>query len=267
MKKTPKSHIFDDEQSNKVAGDRDFVANFFEKQADSYSSHFDPNVRSGAGVLFQLRRRLAVELSSENEARTLLDIATGTGEISYAIATSHNFEEIHLNDISPAMLKSCQRTFNGLLKPTKIFWTNEDAFELLPKSGADQFDIILCLGVVAHTGRLPEILKKSFNCLRGGGVLVLQSSLAEHPGARITALFARSPFRRTRYKVSAYTKKEIVTAAYEAGFEIEEIRRYGLCVPFGDRLLGKMNHWLEANYADKLTGSGGDALFKLRKPR
>ena len=64
MKKTSKSHIFDDEQSNEAAGDRDFVTNFFEKQTESYSAQFDPNVRSGAAVLFQLRRRLAVEMSS-----------------------------------------------------------------------------------------------------------------------------------------------------------------------------------------------------------
>ena len=98
-------------------------------------------------------------------------------------------------------------------KPTKIFWTNEDAFELLPRAGADRFDLILCFGVIAHTGRLTELLTKSFSCLRPGGALILQSSVTEHPGAWIMALVARSPCRRTRYKVSAYTKNEILAAA------------------------------------------------------
>src|SRR5262249_19789938 len=159
----------------------------------SYSSQFNTNVHSGAAVLFQLRRRLAVRLSSADEPRTFLDIATGTGEISYAIASSYRFEELHLNDISPAMLSSCQRLFNGSPPYTKISWTNEDAFELLPRVGDNRFDLILCLGVIAHTGRLLELLSKVFSCLRSGGVLLLQSSVTEHPGSWITALFARSP--------------------------------------------------------------------------
>jgi ubiquinone/menaquinone biosynthesis C-methylase UbiE len=267
MTKAPKFPFSDEKQSDNGASHRDFVTKYFEKQAESYSSLFDPNVHCGAAVLFQLRRRLAVELSSGDEPRKFLDVATGTGEISYAIASSYRFEELHLNDISLAMLRSCQRVFNGALRPARISWTNEDAFELLLRSGSNRFDLILCLGVIAHTGRLSELLTKSFNCLRCGGVLVLQSSLTEHPGAWITALFARSPLRRTRYKGSAYSKKEILIAADKAGFGVEEVRRYGLCIPFGDRLLGKINYWLETKYAERLNERGGEALFKLRKPR
>jgi len=267
MKKAHESPFFDNKQSDDVARDRDFVTEFFEKQTESYSSQFDPNVRSGAAVLFQLRRRLAVEMSSGDEPRAFLDVATGTGEISHAIASSYTFERIHLNDISPGMLKSCQRAFNGALRPDRISWTNEDAFELLPRAGANRFDLIMCLGVIAHTGRLSELLTKSFDCLRRGGALILQSSVTEHPGAWITSLFARSPLRRTPYKVSAYSKEEILIAAYKAGFELAELRRYGLCMPFGDRLLGRINYFLEATYAERLTQSGGEALFKLRKPK
>jgi ubiquinone/menaquinone biosynthesis C-methylase UbiE len=267
MEKTPKPPFVDDKKLDNAPSDLDLVRTYFEKQAGSYSSQFDSKVHSGAAVLFQLRRRLAVELSSGDESRRFLDIATGTGEISYAIASSFKFEELHFNDISMSMLSACQRAFNGVQSPAKISWTNEDAFELLPRVGANRFDLVLCLGVIAHTGRLSELLAKSFSCLRGGGVLILQSSLKEHPGAWITARFARSPLRRTRYKIHAYSKEEILTAAHKAGFKLEEVRRYGCCVPFGDRLLGKMNYWLEAKYAERLTERGGDALFKLRKPR
>jgi ubiquinone/menaquinone biosynthesis C-methylase UbiE len=267
MKQNPKSPVSDDSRPDNVAANRDLVTNFFERQADSYSSLFDQNVKSGAVTLFQLRRRLTVELSLENEPRTFLDIATGTGEISYAVASSYRFEEVHLNDISPAMLRSCQRAFDKELQSARISCTNEDAFELLPKAGANRFDLILCLGVIAHTGRLSELLMKSFCSLRRGGIFILQSSLTEHPGAWITALFARSPLRRTRYKGTAYSKREILAAASKAGFELEEVRRYGLCLPFGDRLFGKINCWLETKYADRLTERGGEAIFKLRKPR
>jgi len=255
-----------DKQSGEVTANQKLVTKFFGQQAESYSAFFDSNTRSGAAVLFQLRRRLAVELLSGEKPRVLLDIATGTGEITYAIASLFEFDDLLLNDISPEMLRSCQRLFNERLPVGNITWTNEDAFELLTKEGADRFDVILCLGLIAHTGRLPELLAQVFTCLRRGGVLVLQTSLTDHPGGWITALYARSQFRRMPYKISPFSKDEILAAAATAGFEFAEMRRYGLCLPFGDRILGQINHRLEAAYAETLSKRGGEALFKFRKP-
>ena len=142
---------FRSEQSD---SDRNEVTRFFDAQANTYSSFFDPNVRSGAVVLFSLRRRIAIELSSGHERGTVIDIATGTGEISYAIASSSSFREIHLNDLSQAMLACCRKAFAELRDPSRITWSNEEAFELLQEFGGDRFDLILCLGMIAHTGRL-----------------------------------------------------------------------------------------------------------------
>lgn len=227
---------------------------------------FDSNRHSGTAVLFKLRCRLVVELLSGEEPHALLDIATGSGEITYATAASFEFDDLLLNDISPKMLRLAQRAFNDRLPVGNITWTNEDGFELLTKAGADRFDVILGLGLIAHTGRLPELLARVFTCLRRGGVLVLQSSLTDHPGAWVTALYARSPFRRVPYKVTTFSKNEILAAAATAGFELAEMRRYGLCLPFGDRILGQINHRLEEAYAETLSERGGEALFKLRKP-
>ncbi len=253
-------------QPVEVAANQRCVREFFEQQAESYSAFFDSETLSGAAVLFQLRRRLTIELLSGEKPRALLDIATGTGEITYAVAATFEFDDLLLNDISPGMVRSCQRVFNARSLAGNITWTNEDAFELLARQPPDRFDIILCLGLIAHTGRLQELLADIFTCLRPGGVLIVQSSLTDHLGVWITTLYARSPFRRMRHKVRAFSREEIVGAAAAAGFEFAEMRRYGFCLPFGDRILGRLNHRLEAAYAERLRKRGGDALFKFRRP-
>jgi hypothetical protein len=77
MKPTAKSAMVDTKQSDDVAGDRDLVTVYFEKQAESYSALSNPDVHSGAAVLIPFRRRLAVELLSKEDPQVFLDIATG----------------------------------------------------------------------------------------------------------------------------------------------------------------------------------------------
>lgn len=247
--------------------DLESVAEFFDKQSEDYAKFYRADTKTGAAFLFQLRCRLATEMLSGETIGAFLDLATGTGEITQAIALSRDIAGLVLNDISPAMLKVCQRRFGKRPLRGEITWTNQDAFELLRTAQPNRFDAVACLGLIAHTGRLEDLLRLAFASVRPGGVLLLQSSLTDHFGAWATAAYARSPLRRTRYKVSAYSKHDILVAAGKAGFEVADLRRYGLCLPFGDRVLGSVNHQLEVRYAEALTRSGGDALVKLRKPR
>jgi len=242
------------------------VKDFFERQSESYSAFFDASNRKGAVVLFKLRCDLAIGLLSDETPRALLDLATGTGEITRAIVASLKLDELQLNDISPGMLDACRRQFADLPSTSKVEWTNEDAFELLDHAGTNRFDVVLCLGLIAHTGRLPELLGKIFASLRPGGTLILQSSLTDHPGAWITAAYARSSLRPTDYKVHAFSKEDIISTAKAVGFQLADMRRFGVCLPFGDRILGRMNYHIEDTFAKALSNSGGDALFKLRKP-
>lgn len=66
--------------------------------------------------------------------------------------------------------------------------------------------------------------------------------------------------------MSGFSRQKILEAVAGAGFEVEEARRFGRCLPFGDKLLGRFNFRLEAAHGEHLRYRGGEALFKLRKP-
>jgi len=239
---------------------------FFDNQAHSYSRFYNPETKTGAAYLFQLRQQFAVALLEGEPRDRLLDLATGTGELTLAVAEACGAKQLLLNDLSAAMLERCRETFDTRSGAWNVEWSTEDAFARLAAVEKGSLDLLLCLGLIAHTGRLGELLEKAYVALRPGGALLLQSSLVDHPGAWLTAAYARSRLRRTPYRVCAFSVRDIKAAAAEAGLIWEAERRYGLCLPFGDRLLGRLNYSLENCFATRLTARGAEALILLRKP-
>lgn len=238
---------------------------FFDEQADRYSDFYDPQTRSGAAVLFRMRAGIASEMMSGEDATPMLDLATGTGEITLQIAKAAHVATMLLNDFSRPMLTRCEKVFRSHFCADELTWSNRDVFELLPEIQADRFGAILCLGLIAHTGRLQELLHQCHRVLRPGGVVLLQSSLAEHAGARITSLYAESWVRRTRHLHHRFRLADIRNAAANAGFLIVDSRRFGVCLPFGDKLLGRVNFHIEHKYAANMKKLGGEIIIKLRK--
>ena len=110
-----------------------------------------------------------------------------------------------------------------------------------------------------------DLLRLCARALRPGGAILLQSSLDDHLGVRLIGAYANSSLRRTPHKHSRYRLASLRRAAAIAGLEVAAERRFGVCVPFGDRLLGRANYWLEARCAARMRGCGGEIVLKLRR--
>jgi ubiquinone/menaquinone biosynthesis C-methylase UbiE len=237
---------------------------FFDRQAGCYSDFFREDTRSGAAVLFRTRLALCVAMLRGRKG-SLIDCASGTGEISRAVALASCWEHVFINDLSPLMIERCRAVMSDIPANTRITWNVGSVFDLNNVLKTSRFDVALCLGLIAHCGRLPELLREVRALLKRDGVLILQSSLLDHPGDFITKFAARSFLMRGNYRVEGFRLKTILNAALYAGFEPLAIRRFGLCLPFGDRILGRANYWLERKLALRLDRSGGEALIMLRK--
>lgn len=237
----------------------------FDARAKSYGDYFEDSNKTGAAVLFRLRAKMAASMIAPSTGR-LFDCACGSAEITEAIVQSTAFQEVWANDISREMLERAQQRLAPQQGKCSFFWLNSDIFMLNRDDLRDRFDTILCLGLLAHSGRLNELLATFKPMLRTNGSIILQSSLLNHPGSRLIKLVTdRRHAAGTKYKFSFYTFEQIVNAAREAGLVVEEVRRFGICIPFGDRLLGKANYWLERTFAASMRSFGGEALFRFRK--
>jgi cyclopropane fatty-acyl-phospholipid synthase-like methyltransferase len=126
------------------------------------------------------------------------------------------------------------------------------------------FDLVLCLGLIAHVGRLDILLPHLKSMLVPAGRIILQTTLIDHVGTRIVrALTAQRELARRGYRISWFSQRDIVNACESAGLRIVEIRRHGLGVPFGDRLWARANFQMERRLQKWASRHGADAIYLL----
>ena len=127
-----------------------------------------------------------------------------------------------------------------------------------------RFDLILCLGLIAHTGRLDILLQHLRSMLTPGGRIVLQTTLTDHLGTRIVrALTSRSELARRGYRISWFSQRNISDACDGAGLRILETRRHSVGIPVGDRLWPRANFQIETRLAKWASRHGADAIYLL----
>jgi len=238
----------------------DPVAAYFDKLPEIHKRQFEQRT-SGANANFQQRLKLACELGGASSGR-LLDCATGTGEITCALLESGRFHHATVVDVSATMLQSAKQLLTSQIKNAQVEFVESDVFNFKPSDS--RFDLILCLGLIAHTGRLDILLPHLKSMLTPGGRIILQTTLTNHFGTRIVRLLtSRSELTLRGYRISWFSQRNISDACDRAGLQILEMRRHGLSIPFGDRMWPWANFQLETRLEKWASRHGADAIYLL----
>ena len=239
---------------------RDPVATYFDKHAETHKRQFVGS-GSGASFYFQTRLKLACELAGASAGR-LLDCAAGSGEITCALLKSGRFPHATVVDISPAMLQSAKELLSSQISNAELEFIKSDVFTFRPLDS--NFDLILCLGLIAHVGRLDTLLAHLKSMLTPSGRIILQTTLTDHAGTRIVrALTTPRELVQRGYRISWFSQRDIADACHGAGLRIVEIRRHSLGIPFGDRLWPWANFQLEDRLQKWASRHGADAIYLL----
>src|SRR6266516_6530365 len=240
----------------------DPVAAYFDKLAPIHKRQF-VQIASGTSFYFQTRLILTCELAGASAGR-LLDCASGTGEITSALLKSGRFSHVTIVDISPAMLQSAKELLNSQVTDAELEFIHSDVFTFKPSDS--NFDLILCLGLIAHIGRLDVLLPHLKSMLAPGGRIILQTTLTDHLGTRIVrALTARRELARRGYRIFWFSQQDIADACHAAGLRVVEIRRHSLGIPFGDRLWPWANFQQETRLQNWASRQGADAIYVLAR--
>jgi 2-polyprenyl-3-methyl-5-hydroxy-6-metoxy-1,4-benzoquinol methylase len=238
----------------------DPVAAYFDKHAETHKRQFVGS-GSGASFYFQTRLKLACELARASTGR-LLDCAAGSGEITCALLESGRFPHATIVDISPAMLQSARELLSSQVTNVELEFVHSDVFKFKPSDSS--FDLVLCLGLVAHVGRLDILLPHLKSMLAPGGRIILQTTLTDHVGTRIVrALTARRELAQRGYRISWFSQSDIADACHNTGLRILETRRHNLGIPFGDRFWPWANFQLEARLQKWSSQHGAEAIYLL----
>jgi 2-polyprenyl-3-methyl-5-hydroxy-6-metoxy-1,4-benzoquinol methylase len=246
--------------------DKAAVKQFFTGNAAEYSKLFLEK-RSGSNFGFRERLNLAVEMTVGISGR-LLDCACGSGEITATILGSGRFTGATVVDLSPKMLDLARQRLASDVKGMasgQLILKSSDIFEFASQAHAESYDLIVCLGLIAHTGRLDEILAGLRGLLTPNGKILLQSTLLDHAGTKIvSALASERYYRRYGYRISYFRHQDIVQAVRKAGLEVASIRRFTFGFPFGDRVWAAMNFFLEHRMRNWARSHGAEALYLLQ---
>jgi ubiquinone/menaquinone biosynthesis C-methylase UbiE len=239
---------------------KDPVATYFDKLSENHKGQFGDR-ESGASFYFRTRLRLTCELASGSGGR-LLDCAAGTGDITCALLESGRFNHATVVDVSPAMLQSAKELLTSQIKNAEVEFVQSDLFNFKPSDA--HFDLILCLGLIAHTGRLDILLPHLKSMLTAGGRIILQTTLVDHFGTRIIrALSSRGELAQRGYRISWFSERDIKDACSNAGLQILQKRQHSLGIPFGDRIWPSVNFQLEKRLHQWSSRHGADALYLL----
>jgi len=238
----------------------DPVAAYFDKLPETHKRQFE-ECASGANFNFQQRLKLVCELGAASSGR-LLDCAAGTGEITCALLKAGRFNHATVVDVSAMMLQSAKKLLTSQFNKTQVELVQADVFNFKPSDS--RFDLILCVGLIAHTGRLVILLSHLKSMLTSGGRIILQTTLTNHVGTRIVrALTSGSELARRGYTISWFSHRNICDACDSAGLRILATRRHSLGVPFGDRVWSWGNFQLETRLKKWASRHGADAIYLL----
>jgi 2-polyprenyl-3-methyl-5-hydroxy-6-metoxy-1,4-benzoquinol methylase len=235
------------------------VKEHFDLISSKYEKNFSGE-KSGNVYDFNTRRNLVNKILN-GKSGNFLDCACGTGEITSKILDSGDFKNAYVCDISKDMLDIAKSRITDTSTKTKFI--NSDIFEFSPDQGV-KFDVIICLGLIAHVGSLEELFIKLKKMLNPDGTIILQSSLLDHWGIKIIRLLTSKKYERQNgYKINYFTYKEILSYAQKSGLEIKNTMRYKFGVPFGDRLSRKVNYRLEVLMKGFSSKFGSECIFEI----
>ncbi len=200
------------------------------------------------------RKEILFDLLGQIKNKRILDIGCGNGMVSLEYGHSNY---LTLADISKNMIKISKN--NAIIEKVdnvKFFVSSLDNLK-----NKKQYDIIIALGLLAHTNSLKSSIENFKKRLKKGGYLILQFSEFSSFRHYMSKLFSKY-----NYEVNKITKDEISHLLEKNNFvQVKQIR-YSLLFPG----MGLFPNWLLYRYTmftyknKFISKFGTDYILKVR---
>jgi 2-polyprenyl-3-methyl-5-hydroxy-6-metoxy-1,4-benzoquinol methylase len=167
----------------------------------------------------------------------ILDIGCGDGSLSLPMLSESN--RITLVDISENMIEKVGQRVPASLK-SNVTLIN-DSFEMV--NDDDRYDIVICVGVIAHVLDVSPLWRKIATVLKLGGLLAVETTPNPYPLGNLLL-----PYYYVRRKLTgqapSYAKnrlkvRDLLASANTIGLEQKAHVRYSFPLP-------GMSHWSHA---------------------
>lgn len=172
-----------------------------------------------------IRRQTVATFTREMEVSDILDIGCGDGALSVPLLRANR--TLTLLDISSNMLSSAESRIPSNLHGN-VTLRNEDFMEADLEHRA--FDLILCVGVVAHVDSVEDLLGKIALLLKPGGYAVVEFTDSFHVVGRMGRIigYLKSWIAPGRYRVNLLRASRMQLLFGQNGLVLEKAFRYGI---------------------------------------
>lgn len=152
----------------------------------------------------------------------LLDIGCGDGSISLPFLRGDR--NLTLLDVSPNMLSLAAAEVPERFA-RNICFVNGD---FLTQFNDEPYDVVFCIGVLAHVSSARAVLEKIAAILKPGGTLILEFTDSSHPLRRLLSFYhsVLAFSRPAVYQTVPLNGKKLLQELEEIGFSVETKYRY-----------------------------------------
>jgi SAM-dependent methyltransferase len=176
-----------------------------------------------------MRALVASELLGQPVQSDILDAGSGDGGVSRQFLGSNN--RITLLDFSENMLARARAAIPEPQRlQVKLVCQPLESFE-----AAEAYDVVLCLGVLAHVQSVDQTLTTLATWLRPDGRALVQFTDPDRLAARIShRIYTDRDGRGYRLNRTAYP--DLLASFERSGLAVRDQRRYSLLIPGMGRL-------------------------------
>lgn len=210
----------------------------------------------------RVRGRLVEPVVDRLDPLHILDLGAGDGSISLRF---RDRARVTLVDRSPEMIERALATLGPDADAVEHHISDIDAFE-----PAGAYDLVLCLGVIAHAASPETIVAKVATCVRPGGHAIIQVTDSDKMVGKLLRAYATLRDRlpgQAGYQTTVMTVDELVAIGARYDLQCQEVIRY-FPAPPGTRFVP--SRWVEQAQlllSERLGWLGSEALLVFSKQR
>jgi ubiquinone/menaquinone biosynthesis C-methylase UbiE len=171
----------------------------------------------------RIRKETVESFIGTDTFKSVLDIPCGTGAMS--IPFLNKTEKLTLIDVSTNMLDFARKNIPEEYA-AKVELINRDFFEIsLPEKS---YDLVICLGILAHVNSPEELLKKISHLIKPGGMLIIQNTSSSHFYGYLIRLYLglKNMISKQPYKLNKVSARFVESSLAHHQLKLRRCFRY-----------------------------------------
>lgn len=171
----------------------------------------------------QIRKENLEALTRDLKYESILDMPCGTGSISLPLLK--NAKTLTLIDISSNMLSIAKSNIPDDEKH-KVTFFNDDFFNIAIKPNT--YDLVICLGLLAHVNSPEHLLNKLSHIISPGGHLIIQNTDSAHFYSHLIRCYLglKNIISKQRYKLNKVKGSFVEQQVSKNGLQLIKTFRY-----------------------------------------